>query len=814
MASRRTNNQHKIPTQDAKQIIRVPLAEEQGKSFLEYAMSVVYSRALPAIDGFKPVQRRILYAMFQDKYFPTGEYVKAARPVATTMGHFHPHGDSSIYGALVKMAQPWYLNVPLIDGYGNWGSAGGDGAAASRYTECKLTPAALLLLDELVEDTVDTRPNYDGKLTEPVLLPVQFPPLLINGGIGIAVGFSCNFAPHNPTEALNAVKYVVQHPDASLEEIMKYIPGPDFPTGAEILGTDGIKQAYETGEGKIRLRAKAEIEARGRGKHAIIFTEMPYQTDIEALKKKIKAALKAGKLEGIADAQDLTDRHNGVRFVVDIKAGVNPNVVLAKLYKNTPLEETFGINNTALVNGSPKQMSLKEMITTFIELRESVITRRTIFRKDKKDKRLHLINGLLKALADIDKVISIVRAAKDANTAQKKLMTYFKIDIVQADYILSIPLRRLTRFDQLALQKERKELTNDVIELQKILSSKDELKKVLLKELDEVKKAIGRPRLSTIVDGDLAEHLDELKKIEKTADVEIPDEDMNIVVYSNNTVTRLASNVQLTSLKDKGRSYPILNSIPSTTKSKVVLISNYGHGYRINVDQLHPGRTSTGNELVTLQHRGEKIIAVAPASADTSKPTEGYGIFFATEHGMVKITQPDYPARSDDFELIKLNADDKVVAASWVGGKQLAPESTVSILTTDSSLLTFTADKLRPQGRTGAGVTGIKLAAKAKVLHAALLSGQDAIFASVVTATSSSVKQSPLKDFPVKGRATGGVRSQAFLKGETHLVSGYIGSDPVLAVDKDWKEISLPAPAARRDASGKKSSHIPAYFGK
>jgi DNA gyrase subunit A len=775
-------------------VIDTPLNMELSKSFMTYSKSVVYSRALvDARDGLKPVQRRILFTMLKEGFLPSKNYVKSARTTGTCMAIYHPHGDSSIYDAMAKMAQWWYLNIPFVDGFGNWGSSGGNGPAAPRYTEARLSPEAMLLLDEISQDTVDMRLNYDGEEEEPVVLPAQFPVLLINGAFGIAVGFSAQLAPHNPTEVLDATRYLLTHPNATLEKLMEYIPGPDFPTGGQILGMDQVKEAYATGQGKIRLRATAHIESLGRGRSQIVFTQMPYQLKTIDLLDKIKALKAEGKLQGLADAQNLTDRRNGIRFVVSTKTGINPEVLLNDLYNLTPLQVTFAINNVALVKGEPKTLGLKEMIEIFIEHRIGIIRRRSQNRRERHAREVHRIEGLLKALADIDEVIKIVRGSNDADVARDKLIKRFKVDDIQADYILGLELRRLTRFDQIKLQDDKKAHEEAIAELDRILSDDAVVKSVIGKELDGVRKLLDRERRTELIGGDLAAHLSAAKEVAASASVTVEDGPAHAVVYADGSVRRIDGATTVKAIKVGAKVVPAVDAIATTVHGKAVFISNKGRGYRIEMLQVSdkPQKPAT---LFDTMAKDEQIIAVAPADADKL----GYGIFFGTKNGTVKIANPDYPVRQDDFDLIGLEKDDAIVGARWI---EKIEESDIFFVSSDASLLRLDATKIRPQGRTGGGMAGLKLAAGQRVLAAQFVPADERTTTKVLTYSGVRVKTTSSDLYPAKGRGTGGVRAQAFLKGEDHLEVAYIGVNPV-AVATDGKQVGLPPIVEKRDASG------------
>jgi len=775
--------------QGAKALLEAPLDLEVSKSFLEYSMSVVYSRALPAIiDGLKPVQRRILYSMQEEGYTADKSYVKSAKPVASTMGNYHPHGDSSIYMALVKLAQPFYINIPLVEGYGNFGDVTGSGPASSRYTECKLSKEATLLLSELRENTVPMRPNYSDDSEEPEYLPVQFPNLLVNGNFGIAVGFASNFAQHNGAESINAAKYLLKNPEATVAQLMKYLPGPDFPTGGQIIGKDGIISAYENGQGIIKLRGTYTIVPTGRGKNEIVFTELPYGAKTETIISKIKELLKQGKLSGIADVQDLTDYKNGLKFVVEVKAGVNPQTLASELFRLTPLEESFGINNTCLVEGEPKTVGLVEILQSFLNHRFEIVTRRTAFRKAKRDARLHLIEGLLKALANIDEVIKIIRNAADTAIAKAALISKFKIDDIQADYILDIPLRRLTKFDQIQLNDEKIKLLEELKQLNLILSDKDELKSVVGAELDDVKKILNAPRRSVIVDGNLAEHIEAAKAVatQATVALEIADEPCGVFLTPKGIIRS----------DNLSPSKSVLSFAITSTRGKFIALTNKGRAFRIDTIHVGTKEAPVANSLPEKLPAGEKVIAVTPVAL--AEGNTG-GIAIGTRNGNVKITAPQWPVRSDDFSVIGLEGDDEIISAAWVDDVNT---NDFVFVTEDTSLLTFPASKVRPQGLSGAGMAGIKLDSGLKVISFNVVSHDVKDKAVVLTVSDQNrgkVTEYPL--YPQKGRATGGVRSMKFLKGETKLVFAYVGATPLL-LSTDGKAVKLPPTDQKRDGSG------------
>ena len=531
-----------IPEKD-ENISEIDVSDEMRGSFLEYAVSVIYARALPdARDGLKPVQRRIMFQMDQMGLRPDKGHVKSQRVVGEVMGKLHPHGDSAIYEALVRLAQPFNLRVPLVDGHGNFGSLD-DGPAAARYTEARMAPAALDLVTGLDEDTVDFVPNYDNQFMQPDVLPAAFPQLLVNGASGIAVGMATNIAPHNLSETIAGAIHLLDNPSASVADLMRYIPGPDLPEGGVIVGLDGIKEAYETGRGAFKTRAKVQIERVTARKMGIIVTQLPYMVGPEKVIEKIKENANAGRLKGISSVQNLTDRIHGLRLVIEVKNGFNPEAVLQQLYQRTPLEDSFSINAVALVGGQPRTLGLKELLQVFLDHRLDVTTRRSRFRLKKYEDRLHLVEGLLIAILDIDDVIAIIRSSDDAEIARERLMTAFDLSEAQANYILELRLRRLTKFSRIELETERDELLAKIASLREILEDPELLRALVKKELREVSDRLGTPRRTLLLastgtpvgaaadDAALAA-LPSVSRSGKGLDLQIPDDPCVVVLSS------------------------------------------------------------------------------------------------------------------------------------------------------------------------------------------------------------------------------------------------------------------------------------------
>src|SRR4051812_15652948 len=800
--------------------IDTPLTPGAGAPSRESASPAPPPRPLPdARDALKPVHRRILWSMSEQGHRPDRPYVKSARVVGDVMGRYHPHGDLAIYDALVRLAQDFSLNTPLIDGHGNFGSPD-DGPAASRYTEARMSREAMLLVGELGEGTVDFKPNYDGSETEPKVLPAAFPNLLVNGTSGIAVGMATNMIPHNLGEVVAAARHLIGDPDADLDTLMRYVPGPDLPTGGQLLGLDEVRRAYETGRGVVRMRARAQtgpLEG-GRGRQAITVTELPYgvgtEKIIEAITDEVKGKpitsgprrgqRQAARLQGIADVKDLTDREHGTRLVIECKVGVNPQALLADLYRLTPLESSFGINNLVLVDGQPRTLGLKALLEVFLRHRYEVVTRRTEHRRTKRQDRLHLVDGLLIALIDIDRVVALIRGSDDAAAAKDGLMSEFGLTDIQATYILDTPLRRLTRFDRIELETEQERLRGEIAELTRILDNDDVLKSLVSAELAEVASEFGSPRRTTLIDGDLKEVL---AASAPAGPLEVADDPCQVILSATGLIARTAAESE-EATEARRRSGRVKHDavravIHSTARGRILLVTNRGRAFKTDVLPLPvlPEQSGTvsirggmsASELVPLA-AGEKVVGLAPLVGSGSP-----GIAMGTRHGAVKVCAPEWPVRSDEFEVITLKDGDEVLQATWLGD---GTESLVFV-TSDASLLRFPAKLVRPQGLKGGGMAGINLAAGAEAVSFNAVTTKDPVHGEpmVVTSTGTQVKVSPFASYPAKGRATGGVRVQRFLKGETALTVAWVGPRPVGA-GSNGDPVELPAQDGRRDGSG------------
>jgi len=808
--ARRSPPRLSSPAEDdfTERILDVDVSSEMQTSFLEYAYSVIYSRALPdARDGLKPVQRRILYSMEEMGIRPDRSHVKCARVVGQVMGQYHPHGDGAIYDALVRTAQPWSMRLTLVDGHGNFGSLD-DGPAAMRYTECRMAPAALAMTADLDADTVDFRPNYDGKDVEPSVLPAAFPNLLVNGAAGIAVGMATNCAPHNLVEVVQALRHLIRHPKASLDDLMRFIPGPDLPSGGKIIGLDGVRDAYATGRGSFRIRATARVEQVHPRRKGIVITELPYLVGPERVIEQIKTGVQSRRLQGIHDVKDLSDRSHGMRLVIEVKNGFNADALLEQLYKATKLEDSFGINAVALVEGQPRTLGLRELLDVYLQHRYDVTTRRTEFRRAKAADRLHLVEGMLLAIVDIDDVIAIIRSSDDAAIARTRLIEAFDLSDVQATYILDMPLRRLTRLSVLELETERDALTAEIAALREILDSPERLRALVSDELADVAKTHGTPRRTILLaaGGTAA--------TTAAGPLEVADDPCWVLMSSAGLLARTGHAETLASEGPRSNHDVVVSRVLATARADVGLLTSRGRCVRLNALDLPtvPATATAPNlqggthvsELVTLE-AGERALGLTTLRADSP------GLALGTASGVVKRVAPEVLNR-DAWEVVRLDADDEVVGAlelteaqaeSGPGGADLV------FVTSDAQLLHFPAASVRPQGRGGGGMSGVRLAPKASAVWFGVTDPTDGVVVTVAGSASAlpgtdpgTVKVTPLGEYPAKGRATGGVRCHRFLKGEDTLLLAWVGRAPAVAAAASGAPVDLPPADGRRDGSG------------
>ncbi|MFD3937538.1 DNA topoisomerase (ATP-hydrolyzing) subunit A [Streptomyces sp. NPDC058611] len=793
------------PEDFEEKILDIDVVDEMQGSFLEYAYSVIYSRALPdARDGMKPVHRRIVYQMNEMGLRPDRGYVKCARVVGEVMGKLHPHGDASIYDALVRMAQPFSMRLPLVDGHGNFGSLGNDDPpAAMRYTECKMADATSLMTESIDEDTVDFTANYDGQEREPVALPAAYPNLLVNGASGIAVGMATNMPPHNLGEVIAAARHLIRHPGADLEALMRFVPGPDLPTGGRIVGLAGIKDAYENGRGTFKIRATVAVENVTARRKGLVVTELPFAVGPEKVIAKIKDLVGSKKLQGIADVKDLTDRSHGLRLVIEIKNGFHPEAVLEQLYKLTPMEESFGINNVALVDGQPLTLGLKELLEVYLDHRFEVVRRRSEFRRTKRRDRLHLVEGLLVALIDIDEVIRLIRDSENSAQAKARLMERFSLSEIQTQYILDTPLRRLTKFDRLELESERDRLTGEIDELTGILDSDSELRKLVSTELAAVAKKFATERRTVL--------LESAGTTVAAVPLEVADDPCRVLLSSTGLLARTANGDALPEEEGGARAKHdlVVSQVAASARADVGAVTSYGRLLRLAVIDLpqlpdtHAAPNLAGgapvSEFLSGLEADEKVICLI--SLDESSQ----GLALGTEQGVVKRVVPDYPANKDELEVITLKDGDRIVGAVELR----TGEEDLVFITDDAQLLRYQAAQVRPQGRPAGGMAGIKLTDGAKVIHfSAVDPARDGVVFTVAGShgtlddSVTSGKLTPFDQYPRKGRATGGVRCQRFLKGEDVLVLAWAGGSPVRAAGANGTPAALPPVDPRRDGSG------------
>jgi len=783
-------------------IVDIDVEEEMQGAFLEYAYSVIYSRALPdARDGLKPVQRRILFGMNELGLRPDRGHVKSSRVVGEVMGKYHPHGDGSIYDSLVRMSQPFTMRMPLVDGHGNFGSLD-DGPAAARYTEARLAPAATLMTDSLDEETVDFVPNYDDQLMQPAVMPAAYPNLLVNGASGIAVGMATNMAPHNLVEVIGAARHLIANPQCSLDDLMKFVPGPDLPCGGKIVGLEGIRDAYLTGRGSFRTRATTRIEHVTARKLGIVVTELPYLVGPEKVIEKIKDLVQSKKLQGISDVKDLTDRKHGLQLVIEVKGGFHPQAVLEQLFRMTPMEENFGINNVALVDGQPRTLGLKDLLRVYVDFRLDLVRRRSAYRLRKREERLHLVEGLLTAILDIDEVIQVIRGSDDPTMAKARLMDVFDLSDPQATYILDLQLRRLTRFSRVELEAEKAELERQIEALRAILGDERLLLKTVSNELAEVAKGHGTPRRTVLLESAGTAPT-------KATPLELTDDPCWVLLSSTGLMARTTSAEALPSAGARHRHDVVTAAVQTTVRGQVALVTSRGRMIRLSALDLPILPPTNGTPslsggaplgaFVDLP-KNEQPLILASLSPDSP------GLALGTAQGVVKRVTTDYPGNKDDWEVISLKDGDQVVGAVELR----TGEEDLVFVSSDAQLLHFPASSVRPQGRSAAGMAGIKLAGDARAVFFGAVDPRESNL--VVTSSGSShalpgtepgsLKVTPYPEYPAKGRATSGVRCHRFLRGEDTLVLGWVGGSPAKAAAANGVALELPEATGRRDGSG------------
>ncbi|MEO8477474.1 MAG: DNA gyrase subunit A [Actinomycetota bacterium] len=770
----------------------VDLEDEIQRSYLDYSMSVIVGRALPDVrDGLKPVHKRILWAMLEAGYRPDRPHRKSAAVIGDVLKKYHPHGDQSVYDALVRMAQEWSLRYPLVDGHGNFGSVDGDPAAAYRYTEARLAPMAMELLRDIDSETVDFVPNFDGYEQQPVVLPSRFPNLLVNGAGGIAVGMATNIPPHNLGEVIDAVVHYLDNPESTPDDLMKFIKGPDFPTGATIMGRQGVRDAYETGRGSLKVRAVTQIEESSNGKSKIVVTELPYQVNKARLAEKIAELVKLQKLKDISDLKDESNRE-GMRLVIETKRGANPHVVLNQLYKHTQLQDSFGVIMLALVDGVPRTLNLAEMVGYYVDHQVDVVTRRTRYDLRKAEERDHIVLGLLIALDNLDEVIKIIRGSQDADAARTSLMKRFELSEIQANHILDMPLRRLTRLARTELEKEHGELLERIEYLNSLLNDPVKLRAVIKVELAEIRKKHADSRRTSI------------RAEEGDFDVEdlIAEEDVVITVSRAGYVKRLP----MDSFKRQGRGGKgvrgqnlkeedvVKHVFTTTTHHWMLFFTTKGRVYRVKAHEIpESGRTARGMYAANLPgvalDGDEKISAVI----DLKEYAEGRFLLFATRKGIVKKTAlPEYDSPRSGLIAINLRGDDELIDVKFTEG-----QDEVMLVSRNGQAIRFKEALARPMGRGTGGVIGMRLAEDDRVLSVGLVSEGEEL----ISVTEQGYgKRSKLSDYPTKGRGGKGVIGHQ-LTGKTGLLAGaYIGTKDLdmFVISSSGQVVRVPADQIRR----------------
>lgn len=764
---------------DNKNIINTDVVNELENSFLEYSMSVIVSRALPDVrDGLKPVHRRVLYSLYEQGIRPDTPHKKCARVVGDVMGKYHPHGESSIYEALVRMAQNWSMRYLLIDGHGNFGSPD-DGPAAMRYTECRLSDLAFLMIDEINEETVDFNQNYDQTEVEPDSLPSKIPNLIINGSSGIAVGMATNMPPHNLNEVITAIVYLINNPKTTLDDIIKFIPGPDLPTGGTIIYDSALYEAYKTGRGSFKIRAKVIFEKNGK-KDCITITELPYQVGPERIISKIKELVSDKKIEGISDIKDYSGRKTGLRLLIEIKNGYNKEQVLNDLYRLTPIEDTFSINNVTLVRGEPKTLSLLEILNEFVYNRIIVMRRRTNFRLNKDLSRAHIVEGLLVALSDIEEVISIIKSSKDVNKARSSLKVVYKITDIQANAILDMTLKRLTGLELGKLQKEHAELKKSILYLKTLLNSDKKLRNLLVTELEAIAIKFHSPRRSVL---QFKQPENEVLKITDNSVVEISTLAYNFI-YKNKKNEKIMAPI----FADK--------KIEINNNEDILFITNLGKINRLPVHQIPYTNQSDPieiNDFITLPNN-EYIIGIFQNKQE--------GILVTKQGKVKKISSENFYKRTGS-KIIKLDPNDYLIAAFSIESK----DEKIIIVTKNAQLLKFSTSSIPLQGSATSGVKAIKLKDD-YIISSNIFKEKSELF---ILTDENNYKITKLDELPEKGRATNGVRGFKLI-GNDFVKNAYISNAEIFFITSKFKNVNKKYYYSKRDSKGIKCEINFKYF--
>lgn len=808
-----TDEKKRVTTQIAAEIIKEPAENWLKKEYIIYSLYTIRHRALLAQDGLKPVNRRILWSMFENGFNPNSSFVKAARIVGDVMGKYHPHGDASIADALARMAQNFSMRVPLIDKSGSVGFVTGDTPAAPRYWEARLTKEAMELLKEVKEGAADLIPNFDGSEQEPRLLPVRWPNDLINGTKGIAVGFASNIPSHNPDEVMMAALAMLKKPDITVKEILKIMPGPDFPTGGEILEVDGIKDYYETGTGRFSIRGRYTVDHLTRGRVRIAFHELPYGVSAEEVMTKVielqnpqektvnkkKTVIPPNPIfaKGISTVKDLTDKRNGLRLVFETKQGYNHLQVINELFRLTALQKSFSVSNTVLVDNFPIQLGILSLLQNFIDLRKYSTVTRSEARLVKIDSRMHQLDALLAALVDIDKAIAIIRGAADSDKARTNLKKQFKLDNEQADYILAMQLRRLTKADSIAIKNEKDELNKEKAALNLILSSEEEMVRVVGADMKATMKVISDERRSVIT-GLTAESLKELtKEVAQATRNADKNTDCYVTRFTNGELLKSELPFGYKATDKKLANSPIVEQLKMQTQDSIVIVGSDGIGRKVPLSFLVEGKVAGGKTLGIDLPKGVNVVGVAKFEASKTD----IGLAIGTKNGEVKISKTDFPNRGEEFPVITLVEGDEVVQTRWVG--KPTADNYFTFVSSGGNVLVFDATTVRASGSKAGGVRGMKLKeATDKVIHFGLITDLKNPDTVLITYSGKTIKRTPLLEIATKGRGGMGVATQLFKPGETELVTAFAGSHVAACVDRATKNVVSLPPMVKRTSRG------------
>ncbi len=767
-------------------IMEIKIEEEMKKSYLDYAMSVIVSRALPDVrDGLKPVHRRILYAMNELGMTPDKPYRKSARIVGDVLGKYHPHGDSSVYLAMVRLAQDFNTRYPLVDGHGNFGSIDGDSPAAMRYTEARLSKLSLEMLRDINKDTIDFRPNFDETLKEPVVLPSRFPNLLVNGSSGIAVGMATNIPPHNLGEVIDGIVALIDNPQINIEALMKIIKGPDFPTGAMIMGKEGIRSAFKTGRGQITIRAVAEIEEAGRGRNRIVVTEIPYQVNKAKLIEKIAELVRDKKIEGISDLRDESDRE-GMRIVIELKRDANPRIVLNNLYKQTQLQITFGVIMLALVDDVPKVLNLKQILSHYVDYQKEIITRRTQFDLNKAEERAHILEGLKIALDNIDEVINIIRSSKEEKIARERLMDSFSLSEKQAQAILDMRLRRLTGLEREKLEEEYEALIKEINRLKEILSSERLINEIIKTELLEIKEKYGDQRRTRIMPA--ADDIDIEDMIEE--------EDVIITLTHSGYIKRLPESTYktqrrggkgITGLTTKDEDF-VEDLFITSTHDNILFFTNKGRAYLLKAYEIpEGGRQARGTAIVNLLNlsENESISAVIPIEEYDPE----INIVFVTKNGIIKKTKLEHfrNVRKNGINAINLKEGDELISVKKTDGNK-----EIIVVTSLGMAIRFSEEDVREMGRNATGVKAIKLKDEDQVVAMDLVEEGKYL---LVVSENGFGKKTPLDEYRLQSRGGVGLITYNVKKKTGKVVSAKVidENDEIIMISMSGVIIRLEA---------------------